>query len=108
MTTTPEQLDRILAALDPLPVSSKRMFGEYALYLGDRLPAFVTDGILGVKVTEVEDPRLTPDLLGPIYPGSKDYWRIPDRLLDDAAWLQELIMETTAHVDPPKPKRGRQ
>jgi len=107
MTTTAEQLDRILARLDPLPVSAKRMFGEYALYLGGRIPAFITDGVLGVKVTEVEDALLTTDLLGPIYPGSKDYWRIPDRLLEDAEWLREIVMETAAHVDPPKPKRPR-
>jgi len=107
MTTSPEQLERILERLDPLPVSAKRMFGEYAIYLGGRIPGFVTDGVLGLKVTEVEDPRLTPDLLGPIYPGSKDYWRIPDRLLEDGAWLRELVMETVAHVEPPKPKRAR-
>ena len=83
------------------------MFGEYALYLADRIPAFITEGVLGVKVTEVEDPRLTPDLLAPIYPGSKDYWRIPDRLLADAAWLQELLMETVAHVEPREAKRSR-
>lgn len=105
MATTPEQLDRILAALDPLPVTAKRMFGEYALYLDGRIPAFITDGVLGVKVTEVADPLLTEDLLAPIYRGSKDYWRIPDRLLADGEWLRELLMATTAHVEPPKPKR---
>ncbi|MBO9577856.1 MAG: TfoX/Sxy family protein [Microbacteriaceae bacterium] len=105
MSTDPAQLARILAALDPLPVTAKRMFGEYAIYLDGRLPAFITDGVLGVKVTSVADPALTPDLLGPIYAGSKDYWRIPDRLLADTAWLQELVMATTAVIDPPKPRR---
>ncbi len=107
MSTTPEQLALILQRLDPLPVTAKRMFGEYALYLGDRLPAFVTEGVLGLKVTAVEDPNLTPDLLGPIYPGSKDYWRIPERLLADTAWLRELVMETVAHVEPAKPRKPR-
>ena len=107
MGTSPEQLQRILVQLDPLPVTASRMFGEYAIRLADRIPAFVTDGVLGIKVTEVQDPRLTPDLLGPIYPGSKDYWRIPDRLLADGDWLREILMETIAHVEPRKPKRPK-
>lgn len=104
MATTPEQFAAILERLQPLPVTSRRMFGEYALYLDERIPAFITDGVLSVKVTEVTDPWLTEDLLGPIYAGSKDYWRLPDRLLAETAWLHELIMATTAQLDPPKPK----
>ncbi len=107
MATTPEQLDRILRALDPLPITSKKMFGEYALYLDGRLPAFVTDGVLGVKITELTDPRLTPELRGPIYDGSKDYWRIPGALLDDGDWIRALIHATTALVEAPKPRRAK-
>jgi len=106
VSTSPEQLAAILERLQPLPVTARRMFGEYALYLDERLPAFITDGVLSVKVTDLEDPALTEDLLGPIYPGSKDYWRLPDRLLADVAWLHELIMATTARLEPPK-RRAR-
>ena len=83
------------------------MFGEYALYLDGRIPAFIIDGVLSVKVTTVTDPWLTEDLLGPIFPGSKDYWLLPDRLLADTTWLHELVMATTAQLDPPTPKRPR-
>ncbi|HWL01640.1 MAG TPA: TfoX/Sxy family protein [Microbacteriaceae bacterium] len=105
MATTPAQLAAILERLAPLPVTARSMFGEYALYLDGRIPAFVTDGVLGLKITDYADERLTPDLRGPIYPGSKDYWRIPASLLDDEDWIREAITETTALVPPPKPRR---
>lgn len=104
MGTTREQLAAILDRLEPLPVSARKMFGEYALYLDGRIPAFITDGILGLKVTEYADARLTPELRGPIYPGSKDYWRIPAELLDDGDWIREAFLETTALLPLPKPK----
>jgi len=104
VATTPEQLAAILDRLEPLPISSRKMFGEYALYLDGRIPAFVIDGVLGLKITEYADARLTPELRGPIYPGSKDYWRIPTELLDDGDWIREAVLETTALVPLPKPK----
>jgi len=107
VATTPEQIAAILDRLEPLPVTARRMFGEYALYLDERIPAFVTDGILGLKITEYRDERLVPELRGPIYRGSKDYWRIPVELLDDGDWIREAIVETTALVPLPKPKRPR-
>jgi len=107
MATTPEQLAVILDALDPLPVSAKRMFGEYALYLDGRIPGFVMDGVLALKITDVSDDRLTPEHRGPIYPRSKDYWRIPPELLDDRDWLLEFVQETTALVQPQTPKKPR-
>lgn len=105
MATTPAQLVEILDRLEPLPITARKMFGEYALYLDGRIPAFITDGVLGLKITAYADPRLTPELRGPIYPGSKDYWRIPDELLQDGDWIREAILETTALVPLPKPKR---
>jgi len=107
MATTQAELAAILERLEPLPVTARKMFGEYALYLDGRIPAFVTDGILGLKITDFQDERLTPELRAPIYPGSKDYWRIPAELLQDGDWIREAILETTALVTPPKPKRPR-
>jgi len=107
MATSPAQLQAILDALAPLPVTARAMFGEYALYLDGRIPAFVTDGVLGLKITAYADDRLTPELRGPIYPGSKDYWRIPTAMLQDADWIRDAADATTALVPPPKPKKPR-
>jgi len=107
MGTTPGQLAPILEALEPLPISVRRMFGEYAIYLDDRVPAFVTDGVLGVKITDFEMDRRADVVRGPIFPGSKDYWRIPRELLADRDWLRELIMETTARLEPVKVRRPK-
>lgn len=107
MTTTDEGIRRILDALHPLPVSVKKMFGEYALYLDGKIPGLVTDNTLCLKITSHQDPRLTPAIHGEAYPGSKAYLRIPDDWLDDTEWLQELVAITAGLVDPPKPKRPR-
>lgn len=107
MPTTPEQLAAIIDRLEPLPITARKMFGEYALYLDGRIPGFITDGILGLKITDYRDERLTPELRGEIYPGSKNYWRIPIEMLEDSDWIRDAILETTALVPLPKPKRPR-
>ena len=107
MATSDEERDRILDALSPLPVTVKKMFGEYAVYLDGRIPGFITDGVLSLKVTEYSDPLLTPALLGEAYPGSKLYWRIPDALLADTEWLHDAIAATAGMVDPPAPRKRR-
>ncbi len=97
-------MEVLLELLDPLPLETKRMFGEYAVYLGGKVVAFVTDDVFSLKVTELTDERLTPDLLGPAYPGSKPYWRIPADLLEDREWATHLIEQTAALLPLPKPK----
>src|SRR5690606_6635745 len=91
MAPTSAQLTAILERLEPLPVTARKMFGEYALYLDGRIPAFITDGVLGLKITDYADDRLTPELRAPIYAGSKDYWRIPAELLEDEDWIREAF-----------------
>lgn len=107
MATSDEALRRILDALDPLPVTAKKMFGEYALYLDGKIPGFITDDTLCLKITSYEDPRLTPAIQGEAYPGSKPYLRIPDQWLDDTEWLQDVFAATAGLVDPPKPKKPK-
>lgn len=105
MGTTEEGIRRVLDALHPLPVTTRRMFGEYALYLDGRIPGFVMDGVLCLKITSLEDSRLAPAIQGEAYPGSKPYYRIPDEWLDDREWLHDVIAATAGLVDPPKPRK---
>ncbi len=107
MATTRDELQTILDRLAPLPMVARSMFGEYALYLDGRIPAFVTDGLLGIKITSFRDDRLTEDLRGPIYPGSKDYWRIPLPMLADGDWVRAVVVATNELVPPPKPRRRK-
>lgn len=107
MATDVGTIEYLCDLLAPLPITSKRMFGEYALYLDARVVGFVTDDVLRLKITEVTDARLTDDLRGEAYPGSKDYWCLTLDLLEDREWAVDLIERTAAVLPVPPPKRPR-
>ncbi|WP_230025623.1 TfoX/Sxy family protein [Massilia sp. Bi118] len=82
----------------------RKMFGEYALYLDEKVVAFACDNSLFIKPSAAVS-RLAPDLpQGPPYPGAKDY-PTADELLDDPDALRRLIEETAALMPLPKPKK---
>ena len=85
-------------------LSYRKLFGEYALYLDDKVVAFACDNSLFIKPSRAV-ATLAPDLpQGPPYPGAKDY-PIADELLDDPDALRRLIEETAALMPLPKPKK---
>jgi TfoX/Sxy family transcriptional regulator of competence genes len=82
----------------------RKLFGEYALYLDEKVVAFACDNSLFIKPSKAV-ATLAPDLpQGPPYPGAKDY-PIADELLDDPEALRRLIEETAALMPLPKPKK---
>ena len=84
-------------------LSYRKMFGEYALYLDEKVIAFVCDNHLYVKPTAEGRAVLSTVSEHPPYPGGKSHFRIGDEL-DDRDMLQRLF-RTTAHALPkPKPK----
>jgi TfoX/Sxy family transcriptional regulator of competence genes len=83
----------------------KKMFGEYALYLDEKVVAFACDNSLFIKPSKAV-AKLAPDLpQGPPYPGAKHY-PIADELLDDPELLHRLVEETAALMPLPKPKKN--
>jgi len=104
MATEPSFVDYILeTARFGGRLTYRKMFGEYALYLDEKVVAFACDNSLFIKPSEAV-VRLAPDLpQGPPYPGAKDY-PIADELLDDPDALRRLIEETAALMPLPKPK----
>lgn len=87
-------------------LTQRKMFGEYALYVDEKVVAFVCDNSLFVKPSQAA-ARLAPDLpqRAP-YPGAKNY-PVADELLDDADALRRLLVETAALMPAPKPKKPR-
>lgn len=84
-------------------LTHKKMFGEYALYLDEKVVAFACDNSLFIKPTEAAS-KLAPDLpQRPPYPGAKDY-PVADELLDDGDELRRLIIATADALPAPKPK----
>ena len=89
-------------------VSSRKMFGEYALYVGKKVVALVCDDTLFVKITEPgKDFAGKHYREGQAYPGSKPYMQIPEEMFEDSAWLTELVQITVKALPMPKPKKKK-
>ena len=87
-------------------LTHKKMFGEYALYVDEKVVAFACDNSLFVKPSAAAT-ALAPTLpQRPPYPGAKDY-PVADELLDDADDLRRLILDTAARMPLPKPRAPR-
>ena len=86
-------------------LTHKKMFGEYALYVDEKVVAFACDNSLFIKPTDAA-ARLAPGLpQRPPYPGAKNY-PVADELLDDGDELRRLIIATADALPAPKPKKA--
>lgn len=89
-------------------VRSCKMFGEYALYVGDKVVALVCDDTLYVKVTEAGRAVVGADYReGVPYPGAKPAIEISEDFLEDRERLTQLFDVTAAALPEPKPKKPR-
>lgn len=108
MGTRAETMEFLTDQLTALPnIRTRKMFGEYCLYIDDKPVAFVCDDELFVKPTEAGRKYLgTPDE-APAYPGSKLYFRVTGDRWEDREWLTALIDLTASMLPEPKPKKLR-
>lgn len=88
-------------------VRAKKMFGEYAIYLGGPVIALVCDDRLFVKPTEAGRALLGAPVEALPYPNAKPHFLIGEELLENRELLAELFRITDAHLPPPKPKKAR-
>lgn len=106
MSTSAATIAHILDTLAPLPLSSRKMFGEYALYLEGKTVAFVCGDTLFIKPTPGANALLPDAERGPAYPGSKDYI-IGSESLDDPDLCIRALRAVAADTAPPKPKKPK-
>ena len=85
-------------------VTSRKMFGEYCLYIDGKPVAFVCDDCLFVKITDAGKELAGEVELGSAYPGSKPYFRLPPEAWTDRDWLVRLLTATFHALPVPKPK----
>ncbi|MGI8420525.1 MAG: TfoX/Sxy family protein [Candidatus Levyibacteriota bacterium] len=86
-------------------ITSRKMFGEYALYYDTKVVAFICDDKLFIKPT-VAGRKIIGDVTeAPAYPGSKMYFLIDGDLWEDREWMTELIKQTADELPLPKPKK---
>ncbi len=87
-------------------VSHRKMFGEYAIYVGNKVVALVCADRLFLKPTAAGRALLAAPVEAPPYPGAKPYLVVDDHV-DDAELLSTLFRATESEVPEPKPKKRR-
>lgn len=98
--------NEIVEAMSPAgEARSRKMFGEYAIYLNDRVVAFVCDNQLFVKITPGSTEIIREDTKGEAYPGSKPYYVVAPDYWQADSYLAELALAVARDVPPPKKRR---
>jgi TfoX/Sxy family transcriptional regulator of competence genes len=106
MGTRADTVARLLDTLAPLPLSARKMFGEYALYLDGKVVAFVCDDQLFLKPTPGAQATLPGGPTGPPYPGAKPHLLVTDAL-DDPDRVIAALRAIAADLPAPKPGRAK-
>ena len=108
MATSQGTIDYLLEQLIHLPeITTRKMFGEYALYSEGKVVAFICDDQLFLKPTEQGRELLDEVIEAPAYPGSKMYYLIPGDNWEDPEALGALIRTTADALPAPAPKKPR-
>ena len=84
----------------------RKMFGEYAVYCGEKVVALVCDNQLFVKPTAAGRAFIGAPVEAPAYPGAKNSFLIEDAF-EDREWISELIRITARELPAPKPKKSK-
>lgn len=88
------------------PVTARKMFGEYGLYLDGKMVASVNDDRLFLKDLAPVRALLAAPELAPPYPGAKPQLVI-EAEVDDPEALAALIRAAWAALPVPKPKKPK-
>ncbi len=108
MASTQRTVDYLLEQLAGAgDVTTRKMFGEYALYYESKVVAFICDDRLFIKPTEPGRELLGKVTLGQPYPGAKDYFEIAGDEWEEAERLGEIVRTTADALPLPAPKKPR-
>ena len=88
------------------PISLRKMFGEYAVYLEGKVVALLCDNQCFVKPTAAGRALLGHVTEGTPYPGAKPHFLIAGQL-EDQALMARLLRATAAELPAPKAKKPR-
>jgi len=83
-------------------ISSKRMFGEAAVYLRDKVVGLVCDNQFFIKPTPPGRAKLGAPIEAPPYRGASNWFLMAD--LDDPEFLADLVRITADALPAPKIK----
>ena len=107
MASTRDFVDFVVDQLDAdCGVTSRMMFGEYALYSRGKLFALICDDQLFFKPTQGGRDFIGSVIEAPPYPGAKNSFLIRDQI-DDGAWMSQLVRVSVKELPEPKKKKSR-
>lgn len=109
MSTKQGTVDYIVDQLISLHnISTRKMFGEYALYHEGKVVGLICNDTLYIKITE-EGKKFVGKYYkeGYAYDGARASMRIDEDQIDDHEWLSELVSITSQNIPMPKPKKSR-
>ncbi len=106
MATNERTMEILLESLGDIPtIRTRKMFGEYAVYVDEKVVGFVCDDRLLLKITPASTALVRTQVTGKPYPGAKDYYHIDENDWDDREYVAELIFATADSQPAPKPKK---
>jgi TfoX/Sxy family transcriptional regulator of competence genes len=103
MGTSASTIDHLLDSLAPLQLTTRKMFGEYAIYLDGKVVALVCDDQLFLKPTAGALAALPSCPTAPPYPGAKSHLLVTDAL-DEPDQVIAALKAIAADLPAPKPK----
>jgi DNA transformation protein and related proteins len=108
MSTKQSTAEFLLDQVRPSVPSGRilKIFGEYALYVDEKVVALICDDQLYVKPTKAGQTYLSKVELAPPYPGAKPHFLISGEYWDDGEWLAKLLNLTAEELPLPK-KKGK-
>ena len=87
-------------------ITSRKMFGEYALYCNGKVVALICDNRLYVKPTEAGRAYIGNVTEAPAYPGAKMSFLVEDQM-ENREWLSQLIRITEKELPEPKNRKTK-
>ncbi len=106
MGTSADTVEAIRQAAGP-GASVRRMFGEVALYHGNKVVALACDDRLFLKPTAPGRALLPAAEEAPPYPGAKPHLVVSEELWDEPGLLPALLAATAEALPAPKPKGAK-
>ena len=102
-------MDFLLDQLGDLPgLRTRRMFGEYCVYVDDKPIGFVCDDQLYVKPTPAGEALLTEPVWGKFYEKATPHLLLTPDCWDERDLLRGLLLATADALPAPRPKKPRQ
>lgn len=106
MASDQDFVDFVIEQIDlAYEIKYRKMFGEYAVYVNNKIVGLICDNSLFIKSTDSGRKFIGEPVEAPPYPGAKNSFLIDQ--LDDSEWLSKLIEISYNELPEPKPKKRK-